>query len=410
MAKKTIADLPDLTGKKVLVRVDFNVPLDEAGNITNDRRIVGALPTLHALLERGAALIVMSHLGQPEGDTTAPDFRQKNARLRMDRVAIRLRERLGVPVVKVNEVVGPMVTAAGQKLHPGEVLLLENLRFHPGEKSKDSAFAAQLVALADVYVNDAFGTCHRSDASMVGVPAAMKGKPRVVGLLVAKELRILDQLLKNPSRPMIGLLGGAKVSDKVGFIKALLGRVDRVLIGGAMTYLFMKAQGRGIGNSFCETKVKEGQKTPIQMAQEILALGGGKIVLPIDHLVVSDVKEPRSARVVEGDIPDGAAGVDIGPKTIMLYADEIGRAATVVWNGPMGKFEDEPYSKGTRAIAAALAGVKATTVVGGGETAEAVEEFGLADKMTHVSTGGGAFLEYVEGTPFKALAEIDDKG
>jgi phosphoglycerate kinase len=410
MAKKTLADLPDLTGKKVLVRVDFNVPLDEVGNITNDRRILAALPTLRTLLDRGAALIVMSHLGQPEGDPSAPEFRQKNARLTMDRVAVRLRERLGRPVMKVNEVVGPVVTSAAGKLQPGEVLLLENLRFHPGEKSKDPAFAAQLASLADAYVNDAFGTCHRSDASMVAVPAAMKGKPRVVGLLVAKELQILDQLLRNPARPMIGLLGGAKVSDKVGFIKALLGRVDRVLIGGAMTYLFMKAQGRGIGNSFCETKVKEGQKTPLQMAQEILELGRGKIILPVDHLVVTDVKTPQTARVVEGDIPEGAAGVDIGPKSVVLYADEIGRAATVVWNGPMGKFEDEPYSKGTRAIAAALAGVKATTVVGGGETAEAVEEFGLADKMTHVSTGGGAFLEYVEGTPFKALAEIDDKG
>jgi phosphoglycerate kinase len=410
MAKKTLTDLPDLTGKKVLVRVDFNVPLDEAGNITNDRRIVGALPTLRALLDRGAALIVMSHLGQPEGDPASADFRQKNARLTMDRVAVRLRERLGRPVTKVKEVVGPTVTAAAGKLQPGEVLLLENLRFHPGEKSKDPAFAAQLASLADVYVNDAFGTCHRTDASMVAVPAAMKGKPRVVGLLVAKELQILDQLLRNPARPMIGLLGGAKVSDKVGFIKALLGRVDRVLIGGAMTYLFMKAQGRSIGNSFCETKVKEGQKTPVQMAQEILELGRGKIILPVDHLVVTDIKAPQTARVVEGDIPEGAAGVDIGPNTVVLYADEIGRAATVVWNGPMGKFEDEPYSEGTRAIASALAGVKAITVVGGGETAEAVEEFGLADKMTHVSTGGGAFLEYVEGTPFKALAEIDEKG
>ncbi len=351
----------------------------------------------------------MSHLGQPEGDPHAADFRQKNSRLTMDRVAARLGERLGQPVIKVNEVVGPTVTAAAHNLKPGEVLLLENLRFHPGEKSKDPAFASQLAGLADVYVNDAFGTCHRSDASMLAVPAAARGKPRVVGLLVAKELQILDQLLTTPARPMIGLLGGAKVSDKVGFIKALLGRVDRVLIGGAMTYLFMKAQGRGIGSSFCETKAKEGQKTPLQMAQEILALGGGKMVLPVDHLVVNDVKAPQTARVVEGDIPDGAAGVDIGPKTIALYADEIGRAATVVWNGPMGKFEDEPYSTGTRSIAAALAGAKATTVVGGGETAEAVEEFGLAEKMTHVSTGGGAFLEYVEGTPFKALAEIDER-
>jgi phosphoglycerate kinase len=409
MAKKTIADLADLGSKRVLVRVDFNVPLDEAGNITNDRRIVGALPTLRSLLDRGPALIVMSHLGQPDGDPASPDFRKKNSRLTMDRVAARLRERLGRNVVKVDEVVGPSVTAAAAALKPGDVLLLENLRFHPGEKSKSADFAQQLASLADIYVNDAFGTCHRSDASMVAVPAAMKGKPRVVGLLVAKELQILDQLLSHPGRPMLGLLGGAKVSDKVGFIKSLLGQVDRVLIGGAMTYLFMKAQGRGIGSSFCETKAKEGQKTPVQMAQEILELAKGKIVLPVDHLVVSDVKKPETARVVQGDVPAGGAGVDIGPETIALYTAEINKAQTVVWNGPMGKFEDEPYSKGTRSIAQALAGAKATTVVGGGETAEAVEEFGLADKMTHVSTGGGAFLEYVERTPFKALGEIDDK-
>jgi phosphoglycerate kinase len=409
MAKKTLDDLPPLTGKRVLVRVDFNVPLDDVGEISNDRRIVGALPTLRHLLDSGAALLVMSHLGQPEGDPLAPDFRTKNARLSMDRVAQRLRERLGRTVIKVDEVVGPSVRTAAEKLQPGEVLLLENLRFHPGEKSKDPAFAAELASLADAYVNDAFGTCHRTDASMVAVPAAMKGKPRVVGLLVAKELQILDQLLSNPPRPMIGLLGGAKVSDKVGFIKALLGRVDKVLIGGAMTYLFMKAQGRGIGGSFCETKAKEGQKTPVQMAQEILDLGKGKIILPVDHLVVTDVRSPQTARVVEGDIPNGSAGVDIGPKTIELYNQEINQSATVIWNGPMGKFEDEPYSKGTRSIAEALANAKAITVVGGGETAEAVEEFGLADKMTHVSTGGGAFLEYVEGTPFKALAEIDDR-
>jgi phosphoglycerate kinase len=409
MAKKTIADLPDLKGKRVLVRVDFNVPMDEAGQVSNDRRIVGALPTLRALLDQGASLVVMSHLGQPEGDPTAADFRARNSRLSMDRVAARLRERLGRPVVKADEVVGPAVRAAAEALPPGGVLLLENLRFHPGEKSKDAGFARQLGELADAYVNDAFGTCHRTDASMLAVPAAMKGKPRVVGLLVAKELQILDQLLAHPARPMIGLLGGAKVSDKVGFIKALLGRVDKVLIGGAMTYLFMKAEGRGIGSSFCETKAKEGQKTPVQMAQELLALAAGKIVLPVDHLVVADVKAPQTARVVEGDIPDGQAGVDVGPKTIALYAEEVGKAATVVWNGPMGKFEDEPYSKGTRSVAEALATAQGTTVVGGGETAEAVEGFGLAERMTHVSTGGGAFLEYVEGTPFKALGEIDEK-
>lgn len=409
MAKKTIHDLGDLRGKRVLVRVDFNVPLDEAGNVSNDRRIAGALPTLRKLLDGGAALIVMSHLGQPDGDPTTPEFRQKNARLTMDRVADRFRQRLGDTVHKLNEVAGQAVAEAVAKLQPGETLLLENLRFHPGEKSKSAEFARELAGYADVYVNDAFGTCHRTDASMVAVPAAMKGKPRVVGLLVAKELQILDTLLSNPRRPMLGLLGGAKVSDKVGFIRALLGRVDKVLIGGAMTYLFMKAQGRPIGGSFCETKTKEGQKTPVQMAQEIIELGKGKIVLPVDHLAVTDIKQPATAKVVEGDIPDGYAGVDIGPRTIALYKAEIAKAATVVWNGPMGKFEDEPYSKGTRSIAEALAGANATTVVGGGETAEAVEEFGFAEKMTHVSTGGGAFLEYVEGTPFRALAEIDDR-
>jgi phosphoglycerate kinase len=411
MPKKTIADLPDLTGKRVLVRVDFNVPMDEAGTISNDRRIIGAVPTLRALLDRGAALVVMSHLGQPDGDPTSADFRAKNARLTTDRVAVRLGEKLGRPVTKLHDVVGPQVQHAADALKPGDVLLLENVRFHPGEKAKDKDFAQQLANLADVYVNDAFGTCHRSDASMVAVPAAFKaaGKPRVVGLLVAKELEILDGLLSAPKRPLVGLLGGAKVSDKVGFIKSLLSRVDKVLIGGAMTYLFLKAQGHKIGNSFCETKAKEGQKTPVQMAQEILELGKDKIILPVDHLAVTDIRAFDSAKVVDGEIPDGLAGVDIGPKTIALYQVEIAQAATVVWNGPMGKFEDDPYSRGTRSIADALSQAKAVTVVGGGETAEAVEEFGLAEKMTHVSTGGGAFLEYVEGTPFKALAEIDDK-
>jgi phosphoglycerate kinase len=409
MPKKTIADLGDLGGKRVLVRVDFNVPMDESGAISNDRRIVGALPTLKALLDRGAALILMSHLGQPDGDPLAAEFRTKNARLKMDKVAARLGERIGRGVKKLDEVVGPAVEAAVKDLKPGGILLLENLRFHPGEKAKDKAFAEQLANLADVYVNDAFGTCHRSDASMVAVPAAAKGKPRVVGLLVAKELQILDGLLSAPQRPMIGLLGGAKVSDKVGFIRSLLARVDKVLIGGAMTYLFLKAQGKKIGSSFCETKAKDGQKTPVQMAQEILELGKGKIILPIDHLAVTDLKAPDTARVVDGEIPDGLAGVDIGPKTIALYQQEIAQAATAVWNGPMGKFEDEPYSKGTRSVANALAASSAVTVVGGGETAEAVEQFGYDAKMTHVSTGGGAFLAYVEGKKFQSLAQIDEK-
>ncbi len=396
MAKKTLADLPDLKGRRVLVRVDFNVPLDATGNITNDRRIRAALPTLKALLDRGAAVVVMSHLGRPKGDP------KKDAPFRMNNAAQRLGELLGRPVQKADEVVGPKATEAVKALKPGEVLALENLRFHPGEQAGDAGFAAQLAALGDAYVNDAFGTCHRKDASMVAVPAAMKGKPRVVGTLVAKELEVLDKLLSNPARPFVAVLGGGKVSDKIGFIKALLARVDRVLIGGAMSYTFMKAQGQGVGASRLEAD-------KLDLARELLALGKGKITLPADHLVVEKIDAPQTARVVEGDIPEGWVGVDVGPKTTALYADAVKGAGTVVWNGPLGKFEDEPYSKGTRAMAEALAASKATTIVGGGETAEAVEEFGLAERMKHVSTGGGAFLEYVEGTPFAALAEIDDK-
>jgi phosphoglycerate kinase len=287
-------------------------------------------------------------------------------------------------------------------MKPGNVVLLENLRFQAGEQKGDAGFAGQLAKLADVYVNDAFGTCHREDASMVAVPKAMRGKPRVVGLLVAKELDVLDKLLSNAARPFVGILGGAKVSDKIGFIKALLGRVDRTLIGGAMTYTFLKAQGQSTGGSRAE-------EDRLDMAREFLELGKGKIILPVDHLVVQALDKPGTAKIVEGAIPDGWIGIDIGPKTMAQYSRDIHDAGTVVWNGPMGKFEDEAYSKGTQAIARAMAESKATTVVGGGETAEAVEEFGLDSKMDHVSTGGGAFLEYIEGTPFAALAQIDDR-
>jgi phosphoglycerate kinase len=397
MSKKTLADLADLKGKRVLVRVDFNVPQDAAGHITNDRRIRAAVPTIQHILDAGGSAIVMSHLGRPKGDP------KKDAVFKMDQVAERLGQLLGRPVRKVDEVVGPKVDEAVRGLRPGEVLVLENLRFHPGEQKGDPEFAKQLAKLADVYVNDAFGTCHREDASMVAVPAAMAGKPRVVGTLVAKELDVLDRLLSDPPRPLVGVLGGAKVSDKIGFIKSLLGRVDRILVGGAMTYTFMKAQGRGVGASRVE-----GDK--LDVAAELLKLGQGKIVLPGDHLVVQRLDAPEGARVVAGDIPDGWIGVDIGPQTIETYRAEVGKAGTVVWNGPLGKYEDEPFSRGTRAMAEALAASRAVTIVGGGETAEAVEELGLADRMTHVSTGGGAFLEYVEGTPFKALAKIDDRG
>lgn len=399
MSKKTVADLHDLSGKRVLIRVDFNVPQDESGAITNDRRIRAALPTIRTILDRGAAAIVMSHLGRPKGDA------KKDAPFKMNRVAERLGQLLGKPVKKVDEVVGALVETAVHALKSGDVLLLENLRFHPGEQKGDARFAADLARLSDVYVNDAFGTCHRSDASMVAVPAAMTGKPRVVGHLVAKELEILDQLLSKPGHPFVGILGGAKVSDKIGFIKSLLQRVDQVLIGGAMTYTFLKAQGRGVGASKLESD-------KLDLAKELLQIGQGKIELPMDHLVVDKLDAPQTARVIEGDIPASSIGVDIGPKTIERYRTHIRAAKMVVWNGPMGKYEDQPYSQGTRAIAEALAeGTRrgSVTIVGGGETAEAVEEFNLADKMTHVSTGGGAFLEYVEGTPFAALGQIDER-
>jgi phosphoglycerate kinase len=396
MAKRTIADLKELSGKRVLVRVDFNVPLDSSGNITNDRRVRAALPTIKYVLDSGGSAIVMSHLGRPKGDP------KKDAPFRMDRVGERLGQLLGRPVKKIDEVVGPTAEAAAKALKPGDVLLLENLRFHPGEQESDPAFAAQLASLADVYVNDAFGTCHRDDASMVAVPAAMKGKPRVVGFLVARELEVLDKLLSSPERPFVGILGGAKVSDKIGFIKSLLKRVDRILIGGAMTYTFLKAQGKAVGSSRCEAD-------KLDVAGALLAEGRGKIVLPADHLIADKPEASARTRVVEGDIPEGWLGMDIGPKTISLYRAEILKAGTAVWNGPMGKFEEEPFRKGTRGVADAMAAAAGVTIVGGGETAEAAEQFGLDGKMRHVSTGGGAFLEYVEGTPFAALAQIDDR-
>src|ERR1051326_8706522 len=328
MSKKTMADLKDLRGKRVLVRVDFNVPLDEHGNITNDRRIRAALPTLQAILNGGAAAIVMSHLGRPKGDP------KKDAPFRMDNVALRLGELRAKPLRKVDEVVGPAVSRAAEQLKPGDVLVLENVRFHSGEEKNDPELGAQLSALADVYVNDAFGTCHRKHASMHAAAAAMKGKPRVVGFLVAKELDILNRLLTNPPRPVVGVLGGAKVSDKIGFVKQLLSRVDRVLIGGAMAYTFLKAQGKAIGGSKAEDD-------KLDAARELLKLGGPKILLPVDHLVVQKLDEPAGAKVVDTEIPAGWMGVDVGPKTIALFVAEVAKAGTVIWNGPLGKFEDE---------------------------------------------------------------------
>ena len=399
MAKTQISDLGDLKGKRVLVRVDFNVPLDKiSGAIKNDRRIRGAVPTLRELLKAGASVIAMSHLGRPTGDAA------KDKHLTMDNVAERLADLLEVPVTKAGAaVVGPDVSAAVARMAPGSVVILENLRFDPREQKNDAGFAAAIAALGDAYVNDAFGTCHNDgDASMVAVPAAMKaaGKPRAVGLLVAKELHIIDALMAAPKKPVLGIMGGAKVSDKIAFIHALLGKVDKLLVGGKMAYSFLKARGTSIG----ATRIAPEE---IAAAQPLLQYVGTKIVLPTDYLAAKS-DDLLATQVCEGDIPAGFEGVDIGPQTMAAFALEIGQAATVIWNGPVGWFEQEAFARGTKEVAEAMAANGGTTIIGGGETAEAVEKFGYDAKMTHVSTGGGAFLAYVEGKPFASLAQIDN--
>ncbi len=396
MAKQTIRDL-DLNGKKVLVRVDFNVPQTSDGAVSDDRRIRAALPTLNYALSQGASLILVSHLGRPTGDPAT------DAPFRLDRVAERLAKVLGRPVKKVNDTVGPEAQAAAAALKPGEVLVVENVRFNKGEKKGDKEFAQKLAGLADAYVNDAFGTCHRDEASMVAVPECFPPDRRAIGFLVEKELQILETLLGQPKSPMVSVMGGAKVSDKILIIENLLPKVDHLLVGGAMTYTFLKAQGHAIGKSRCEAD-------KLDEARKLLEKAGSKIVLPVDHLVATAPNATAETLVVEGsDLPDDWFGMDIGPKTVAAYGAIIKAAGTVVWNGPMGKFEDEPFRQGTRGIAEALGASQGVTVVGGGETAEAVEAFGFADKVTHVSTGGGAFLEYLEGKKFNSLKVIPDK-
>lgn len=398
MPKKTIRDLTNLQGKRVLIRVDFNVPLDKAtGDITNDRRIRAALPTVQYLLDRGAAVIAMSHLGRPKGEPTA----DKN--LKMDKIAARFGELLKRPVKKAgDEVIGPESRAAALALKAGEVLLLENLRFDAREQKNGTDFAHAIAAIGDVYVNDAFGTCHNDkDASMVAVPAAMSGKPRVLGFLVAKELEVIEGLMGNPKRPLLAVMGGAKVSDKVKFIHALLAKVDHLLIGGKMTYTFLKAQGIAVGNMQIADE-------EVAAAKALLPHVGQKITLPVDSLCAKS-DDLKATQVFEGAIPSGFEGVDIGPKTLAAYAAKIKSAGTVIWNGPVGWFEKPAFSNGTKGIAQAMAESSAVTVVGGGETAEAVEQFGFDSKITHVSTGGGAFLAYVEGKKFASLAQIDER-
>ena len=392
MRKKTVRDI-DVAGRRVFVRVDFNVPLD-AGRITDDHRIVAALPTITYLLDHRAAVILASHLGRPKGPDEA---------LRMDPIAVRLGELLNRPVRKLDDCVGPAVEAAVSAMRPGDVVLLENLRFHPEEEANDPTFARALARLADVYVNDAFGTAHRAHASTAGIAAYL---PAVAGLLMERELAFLGKVLENPARPLLVILGGKKVEDKIGVIQNLLRVAQTMLVGGGMCYTFLRATGAQIGASLCETD-------KLDLARELMQTAARREVrfmLPLDVIAAERVAADAPTRTVDARaIPDEWIGVDIGPRTVAAFGAAISGAGTVLWNGPMGIFEIPPFAEGTRAIARAVAESCAESIVGGGDTAAAVERFGYADKMTHVSTGGGASLEFMEGKTLPGVAVLMDK-
>ena len=394
MPTKTVADI-DVAGKRILTRVDFNVPL-EGDKITDDRRIVQALPTIQNIVERGGRAILMSHLGRPKGGPD-PKYSLKPA-------ASRLSELLGKSVQFADDCIGPNVEKLARDLKDGDVLLLENLRFHPEEEKNDPSFSRQLAALGDVYVNDAFGTAHREHASTFGAPQALQGKPRVIGFLIQKELKFFGEAMSDPKRPFVAILGGAKVSDKIKVIEKLLEKADALLIGGAMAYTFFLAQGKKVGKSLVEAD-------KVDLAASLLARAGDKLKLPIDTVVAREMTDDAETHVVEGNIPDDQAGFDIGPGTCKLFAGEIGKAETIVWNGPMGVFEKEPFADGTQEIAEAVANATdkngAITIIGGGDSAAAIEQFGLADNVTHVSTGGGASLEFLEKGHFATLDILD---
>jgi len=412
MAKKTVADI-DVKGKKVLMRCDFNVPLDDNCNITSDDRIVKALPTIKNILERGGALILMSHLGRPKG--------QRDDKLSLAPVATRLSELLGQKVVFADDCIGAKTKAKAQALKDGDCMLLENLRFHKQETIKDKAakedaqlrkakdgFAKKLAELADIYVDDAFGTAHRDNASMYTVPVMMEGKPRVIGFLIEKELKFLGDTLSNPDRPFVAILGGAKVSDKIGVIENLLNKVDSILIGGAMAYTFLKAQSSQVGNSLCEDDFVDKATALLAQAKET----GCQVVLPEDSVVARQAKAGAEHKTVSKDIEDDWMGLDIGPQTQKLFAEKLAGAKTVVWNGPMGVFELSPFDEGTKAVALAVAKATdegATSIIGGGDSASAVEKLNLQQSISHISTGGGASLEFMEGKKFKCIEILDEK-
>ena len=395
MAKKTVADV-NVKGKRVLMRADFNVPL-EGSRITDDRRIVQALPTIKTILEKGGRLILMSHLGRPKGGPE-PKYSLKP-------VADRLKELLpGREVRFVDDSIGPMVEKAANELKDGQVLLLENLRFHKEEEKNDPNFARQLAKLGDAYVNDAFGTAHREHASTFGAAQALQGKPRTIGFLIQKELKFLGEAISSPKRPFVAILGGAKVSDKINVIEQLLTKADTLLIGGAMAYTFFLAQGKEVGKSLVE-------RDKVDLAKQLLAKAGGKIKLPVDTVVASEMSDTAKTQIVQGNIPADLEGFDIGPKTREQYKTEIAKARTIVWNGPMGVFEKKPFAEGTRAIAQAVADATAkngaVSIIGGGDSAAAIEQMGLADKVSHVSTGGGASLEFLENGHFSTIDILD---
>ena len=397
MAKRSVETL-DVAGKKVLVRVDFNVPLDKATNaITDDTRMRAALPTIRLLLDRGAAVILMSHLGRPKGVTPT---------LSLGPVAAHLQELLpGVPVHFVKECVGPEAAQAAAALQPGEILVLENLRFHPEEEANDAAFARQLAAPADVYVNDAFGTAHRAHASTEGVAHHL---PAAMGLLMAREVNVMGAALEQPERPFVAVLGGAKISDKMGVVANLLTKVDALLIGGGMANTFLAAQGYEIGQSLYEAdRVAQARDLIAQAAERNV-----RLLLPSD-VAIADAFAADAARLVVAvdAVPHGWRILDIGPATAALYRQEVAGARTVVWNGPMGVFEFDPFAEGTRAVARAMAAASANgamTIIGGGESVAAVEQAGLADQISHISTGGGASLEFLEGLELPGVAALPD--
>ena len=390
MNKKTVRDI-DVAGKKVLVRCDFNVPLDgETGTITDNRRIRAAIPTIQYLIDHNAKVILCSHLGRPKGEV--------NPKYSLKPVAVELSKLLGKEVKLAKDVIGEDAQKLTSEIKEGEVVLLENVRFHKEEEKNDPEFAKKLASFAEIYVNDAFGTAHRAHASTAGVADYL---PAVSGFLIEKELEFLGSSLENPERPFVAILGGAKVSDKIGVIENLIEKVDTLIIGGGMAYTFYKAQGHHIGTSICEEDKLDLATSLLKKAEE----KGVKLLLPVDNHVSSEYSNDGEDRFVEStEIPEGFMGLDIGPKTIENFKNAIKNAKTVLWNGPLGVTEFSKFAEGTRAIATALAESDAVTIIGGGDSAAAVEKMGLADKMTHISTGGGASLEFLEG---KVLPGID---